>query len=179
MRPRAVLVSVALAGALFAPTTARADDVEQSNQMMFGLMASYVPAQNALGDDVLALGHYVAFSHRFEYFFVGLRAAFAYGWLPSGNPGQQWILEGDIFAGGHLAIGKRFALRAELGVGPLLNGGEGFATAGIAHSYLRAAAQLVVVKSFTLEAFAGPSILIGTSVASVFPEFGLGAGWGF
>jgi hypothetical protein len=179
VRARAIFAPFALAAVLASPSAARADDVDQSSQMMFGVQASYVPQQHALTDDVLALGHYVAFSHRFDFFFVGLRAAFAYGWLPSGNPGQQWILEANAFVGGHLPIGKRFALRGELGIGPLVNGGEGFATAGIAHSYLRASAQLVVVKSFTLEAFAGPSVLIGTSVASVFPDLGLGAGWNF
>jgi hypothetical protein len=176
---RALAASLALLGALAVSSRARADDIEQSNQMMFGAMASYVPKQNALGDDVVAIGHYVAYSHRFDSFFVGLRAAIAYGWLPSGAPGQQWLIEGDAFLGGHLPVGKRFALRFEAGLGPLVNGGEGFSTTGIAHTYVRGAAQWTIVRSVAVEAFVGPSFLLGSSAFAVFPELGLGAGWNF
>ncbi len=171
--------SLALLGALAATGSARADDTNQSSEMMFGVMASYVPKQHALSDDVLALGHYVAFSHRFEVFFVGLRAAILYGWLPSGAPGQQWVFEGSAFLGAHFAIGHRFALRVEAGLGPLWNGGEGFPTQGVADAYLRGAAQLKVAKTVTVEAFAGPTLLLGNSAVAVFPEFGIGAGWEF
>ncbi|HSQ64998.1 MAG TPA: hypothetical protein VLM85_17365 [Polyangiaceae bacterium] len=176
---RALAGSLLLLGALAVSSSARAQSIEQANQVMFGAMVSYVPQQNRLGDDVLAIGHYVSYSHRLDFFFVGLRASMAYGWLPSGAPGQQWVLEGDGFIGGHVPIGKRFALRLEAGLGPLLNGGEGFSMAGGAHAYLRAAAQLVVVKSVTVEAFGGPSFLLGQAVAGVFPELGLGCGWNF
>ena len=170
---RALAASAALVALALAPS-ARADDVEQSNQAMFGVAFAYVPKQNALQGDVTALGHYVAYSHRFEVFFVGVRAALFYGW-----PASQWTLGGDLFAGAHLAIGKRFALRFEAGTGPLLNGGDGFATSGIDHTYVRATAQLTVVETVAVEAFGGPSFLIGPTAVGVYPELGLGVGWGF
>ncbi len=176
---RALSTSLALLGALAISSRARADEIEQANQVMFGVMASYVPQQNRLGNDVASVGHYVSYSHRLDFFFVGARAAIAYGWLPSGAPGQQWIFEGDGFLGGHLPLGKRFALRLEAGLGPLVNGGEGFSMAGTAHAYLRASAQWTVVKSLVLEAFGGPSFLLGTSATGVYPELGLGCGWNF
>lgn len=171
--------ALAVLAVLGATSTARADEVEQSNQMMFGVVGSYLPQESVRQNDILAIGHYVAYSHRFDHFFVGVRAAISYGWLPSGDPGQQWLLSANALLGGHFPIGKRFALRGELGLGPLLNGGEGFGTQGIAWAYVRAAAQLTVVKSVAIEAFAGPSFFLGQYAVGVYPELGLGVGWNF
>jgi hypothetical protein len=175
VKPASIAV---VAAACTLATAARAQDLPQDNQVMFGVMGSYVPHQNNLPGDVAAIGHYVSFSHSFDFVYLGMRVAILYGWLPSGLPGQQYLIEPDIFIGVHGKI-KPVTLRLELGTGPLVNGGEGFSTQTMNHSYLRGAAQLTVVKSVTVEAFAGPSLVVGAYVAGIFAEMGLGVGWNF
>ena len=162
-----------------AATAARADGLDQSNQMMFGVMGAYVPRQNDLDEDVAAVGHYVSYSHSLGMVYVGVRLAISYGWLPSGAAGQQFLIEPDTFVGLRFKIGKPLALQLEVGTGPLVNGGEGFATAIVDHTYTRGAVQWTVIKSVSLEAFAGPSFVIGPYTTGVFAEFGLGGGWSF
>ena len=170
-----VLVALAV---LVAPAVARAD-AEQESQVTFGAAAMYVPQQHALVNDVAAVGHYVDFSHRFDAFLVGARAGIFYGWAASGDTASQWLVEADLFLGVHAAIGKRFALRLEAGTGALVGGGDGYPTAGVNHTFVRATAQWNVVKALLLEAYGGPSFLIGSSVVAGFPEFGVGAGFVF
>lgn len=160
------------------PSVARADGFDQDSQVMFGVMASYIPQQNNLQSDVAAIGHYVAFSHNIDFVYVGIRLALLYGWSPSGG-GQQYLIDPDAFLGVKLKVLTPLTLKLELGTGPLVNGGSGFSTAIIEHGYLRGAAQLRVVKSVSVEAFAGPSLVIGSTVVGAFAEFGLGCGWSF
>ncbi len=160
------------------PSVARAE-LEQDNQVMFGVMSAYVPAQNNLPDDLAAIGTYASYSHSLDIAYLGVRIAFLYAWFPDGATGQQYVIEPDVFIGLQLKLGKSFALRPEVGTGALVNGGEGFAMAVFNHTYVRVALQLAIMKSVTLEAFAGPSFVIGPYVAGVFPEMGLGAGFHF
>jgi len=178
MRLAPLLAAAALV--LATPGIARADDIEQTNQVTFGVMGSYVPAQNDLEENVAAIGHYVAFTHTFDFVYVGARAAILYGWLPSGASGQQFLLEPDFLVGLQLKPRDwRVALRLEVGSGPLVNAGEGFATTEIDHSYVRAEAQVTIVKSVLVEAFAGPSFIVGPYTVGTLAELGLGCGWNF
>jgi len=160
------------------PKVAAADDIAQDNQLMFGVMASYVPQQNNLQGDVAAIGHYVSFSHNLDFVYTGARLAVLYGFQPSGST-SQYLIEGDLFLGIRIKIAKPLALRFELGTGPLVNGGSGFSTAIIDHTYIRGALQWTIIKAVTVEAFVGPSFVIGSSVVGTFAEFGLGCGWSF
>ena len=156
------------------PSVAHADPIEQDNQLVFGVVGTYLPAQNDLiGTDIFAVGHYVAYSRAIDCFHVGFRLAFSVG------TGPQYLINPDAFIGFHFHAGKRLTLRLDAGTGPLVNGGDGFATGVIDHTYVRASAQLRIVKSVIVEAFGGPSFLIGPNVAAVMAEFGLGVGWNF
>jgi hypothetical protein len=168
-----------LIGCAALSNAAHADALDQGNHVMFGLMGSYIPHQNNLPADISAFGHYVSFTHDLDFFYTGLRLAFLYGWLPSGATGQQYLIDPDLFVGVRLEAAKRVTLRLEVGTGPLFNGGEGFPFAIVDHSYLRGLFQWKVVKSVTVEAFAGPSFLLGSSVVGTFVEMGLGCGWSF
>lgn len=170
-------VAAALALVLFSGV-ARADGFEQDDQVTFGVTGAYVPAQHDLEADVATIGHYVAYSHRLGFVFVGLRFAAFYGWLPGGGAGQQWVLQPDAFVGLQARLG-RVALRLEIGTGPLANGGDGFAATVVDHTYLRGTVQVNVVKSVIVEAFAGPSLVVGSYAVAGYPELGLGAGWNF
>jgi len=168
-----------LALAILAAASAARADTEQASQVTFGVAGMYVPQQHALVNDVAAVGHYVDFSHRFDAFLVGARAGIFYGWAATGDTASQWLVEADLFLGAHAAIGKRFALRLEAGTGALIGGGDGYATAGVNHTFVRATAQWNAVKTLLLEAYGGPSFLVGASVLAGFPEFGVGAGFVF
>jgi hypothetical protein len=144
---------------------------------MFGIMGSYIPQQNGLQGNVAAIGHYLSYAHSVDFFYAGLRGALLYGWLPSGATGQQYLFESDVFVGLQRNVAEPINLRLEVGTGPLLNGGSGFSTTLIDHTYIRAGVQWTVIKSVTVEAFAGPSFVLGESVAGTFAEFGLGCGW--
>ncbi len=170
---------LALSLLLLVPAVAHAEPIPQDNQMMFGLAVGYVPGQNNLQGDVALIGHYLSYSHGIGAWYFGLRAAIFYGWLPSGYTGQQYVFDADAFLGLHYKLGKPFMIRGELGSGPLLNGGEGFTFTTIDHTYVRAAFQWTVVKTVTVEAWGGPSFIIGPYLASVYPELGLGVGWNF
>jgi hypothetical protein len=172
------LCALAVVAAISAPRPAHADPSDQENQVTFGVSGMYLPQQNDLQGDVVGVGHYVSYSHSIDAFYVGVRVAILYAWYPSGAPGQQWLLEPDAFLGARLKVAKPLALRLELGTGPLVNGGEGFPTVVANHTYVRATAQVTVVKSVMLEAFIGPSFVLG-STAGVFGEAGLGCGWKF
>ena len=163
-----------LAGLLVAiPSIAHADEIQQDNQLVFGIAGTFLPAQNNLvGTDIFAVGHYVAFTRSIDAFHVGFRLAFAVA------TGPQYVIDPDAFIGFHLRAG-RLTVRFDAGTGPLVNGGDGFATAVIDHTYLRASAQLRIVKSVIVEAFGGPGFVIGPNVAGVMAEFGLGVGWNF
>ena len=155
------------------PSVAHADEITQDNQLVFGVAGTYVPPQNDLiGTDVVAIGHYVQFSHSIEFIHLGLRLAFAIG------TGPQFAFEPDAFIGAHLRAG-RLTVRFDAGTGPLVNFGDGFATAVFGRAYLRAAAQVRVVKSVLVEAFGAPALIIGPNISGVMAEFGLGAGWNF
>jgi hypothetical protein len=164
----------ALAAVLVAiPSVARADALDQDNQLVFGVQGTYLPAQNDLvGTDILALGHYVQYSHAISFVHVGFRLTFSIA------TGPQYIIDPDAFLGVHFHAG-RLAVRFDVGTGPLVNGGDGFATGIIDHTYVRASAQVRVVKSVIIEAFGGPGFVIGPYVAGVMAEWGLGAGWNF
>jgi hypothetical protein len=101
-----------------------------------------------------------------------------YGWSPSGG-GQQYLFDPDAFLGLKLKVATPIKLKLEVGTGPLVNGGSGFSTAIIEHGYLRGGVEWRVVKSVSVEAFAGPSLVIGATVVGTFAEFGLGCGWSF
>jgi hypothetical protein len=161
-----------------APGVARADAMDQSNQVTFGLIGAYVPQQNDLQAALVGVGHYVAFSHSLDHFYLGVRLSISYGWFPGGASGQQWFIEPDAFLGASVKLAKPLALRFEAGTGPLMNGGEGFAFAIADHTYVRAELQATVVKTVLIEAFIGPSFVLG-STAAVFGEAGLGCGWAF
>jgi hypothetical protein len=167
---------LALLAAITLATTSRADPIAQTDQVVFGISGAYVPQQNGLQGDAVGLGHYVAYSHSLDSFYVGFRLAILYAWFPSGAPGQQWLLEPDAFLGIRANVAKPLALRLEVGAGPLVNGGEGFSTVVSNHTYVRAAAQVTVVKSLLIEAFVGPSFILGSPVG-VFGEAGVGFGW--
>ncbi len=184
VRPRDLSVKrftvlAALIGCAAFSSAAHADGLDQDSQVMFGLMGSYIPHQNNLPADVAAFGHYVSFSHDLDFFYTGLRVALLYGWLPSGATGQQYLIEPDLFVGVRAKVAKPVTLRLELGTGPLVNGGEGFPLTIIDHSYVRGKVQWTVIKSVTVEAFVGPSFLLGSSVVGSFVELGLGCGWSF
>ena len=168
---RAIGLIVGVLAALAIPSVARAD-IPQDNQLVFGISGMYLPAQNDLSTSVLGIGHYVAYSHSIECVHVGLRLAFSIA------SGPQYVINPDAFIGLHYRT-DRIALRLDLGSGPLVNGGDGFATAVIDHTYVRASAQLRVVKTVIVEAFGGPGFVIGPSVAGVMAEWGLGVGWNF
>jgi len=144
---------------------------------MFGVMGSYIPQQNNLQGDVGAIGHYVSFSHNLDFVYVGARLALLYGWSNGANA-QQYLIEPDAFMGLRLQLG-RLTARLEVGTGPLVNGGSGFSTAIIDHTYVRGVVQWRVIKTVTIEAFAGPSFVVGSSVVGTFAELGLGCGWSF
>lgn len=161
-------------------SVALADPLEQDNQIIFGAMGAYVPAQNSLrGGDLALLGSYAAYSHSLDFVYLGFRLAFLYGWFPNGAAGQQYVIEPDVLLGVRWRVGKPIALRFEVGSGPLANGGEGFTTTITNHTYVRASFQWTIFEALTLEAFGGPSFVIGPYAAAVFAEFGLGAGWNF
>ena len=161
------------------PTIAHAD-TEQNNQMMFGAVVSYLPAQNNLRvGDLLAVGHYVSYLHELDNLYFGARLTASYAWFPNGASGQQFAIEPAAFIGGRAPLGKRMALRFELSTGPLFNGGEGFAFGVINDTSVRVAFQAMIVKTFTLEIFAGPSFLLGEFKAAVMPAAGIGGGWRF
>jgi hypothetical protein len=152
----------------------------------FGAYGVYVPAQHALDADVTGIGPYVAFSHSIDFVYLGVRFGIAYAWLPSGQAGQQYLIEPEGLLGAELRVGplradrrRPVALRLELGGGPLFVGGEGFETATVGHADLRARVQVTVVKSVMVEAFVGPSLVIGSYTVGVYPELGLGGGWSF
>jgi hypothetical protein len=163
----------AIAGlaALLVSSVAHAD-IPQDNQLVFGLSGMFLPAQNDLTTDTLGIGHYVAYSHSLDFVHVGFRLAFSIA------SGPQYVINPDAFIGLHYRT-DRVALRLEVGSGPLINGGDGFATSVIDHTYVRASLQIRVVKSVIIEAFGGPGFVIGPSVAGVMAEWGLGAGWNF
>jgi len=164
----------AIAGAILSvASVAHADPIEQDHQLTFGVVGTYVPSQNNLiGTDIFALGHYVAYTHAIDCFHVGARLAASIG------TGPQFLIDPTVFMGLHFRTG-RLALRIDVGTGPYINGGDGFATGVIDHTYLRAAAQVRIVKSVVVEAFGGPGLVIGPSVAGVLAEWGIGAGWNF
>jgi hypothetical protein len=165
---------LALAAALVAiPSLAHADPIEQENQLVFGVMGTYLPAQNnLLGTDILGIGHYMAYTHSLDCLHVGFRITASFA------TGPQFIIDPDIVLGVHFHAG-RLALRLEAGTGPLVNGGEGFATGVIDHTYARASAQLRIGKSVIVEAFGGPGFVIGANARAVMAEFGLGLGGNF
>jgi len=168
----------AFAVATFATVTHA--DTEQNNQVMFGVTGAYEPAQNRLSaGDLTAIGHYVSYAHELDMFYVGGRVTLSYAWFPNGAAGQQYWFEPAAFVGLRIPIGKRFAVRFEVGTGLFVNGGEGFSSGVIDRTTLHAAFQATIVKTFTLEAFGGPTFLIGQSNAAVIPELALGAGWRF
>jgi hypothetical protein len=164
---------------------ARAGDIEQGNQLTFGVAGAWVPAQNDLDADVAAVGPYVAFAHDLDFVYLGARFAALYGWLPGGGAGQQYLLEPEGFLGARLRVGpvrsgrRMLGLRLELGAGPLVNGGEGFPTAIVGRLGIRAGVQVDLVKSATIEILAGPTLTIGSYTVGVFPAIGLGGGWTF
>ena len=164
--------AVALLAVLAVPSLAHADPIEQNDQLVFGLSGTFVPAQNNLSGDVLAIGHYVAYAHALGFVHFGLRLALSIG------TGPQYMFDPSGFIGVHFQTG-RLAVRVDAGTGPLINGGDGFSTFIIDHTYAHAALQLRVVKSVIVEAFGGPGFVIGSSVAGVMAEWGLGAGWNF
>jgi hypothetical protein len=166
---RAAIVAMLVA----IPSVAHADVTAQDSQLVFGIQGTYVPAQNNLiGTDILEIGHYVAYSHSISFVHIGFRLALSIG------TGPQYIIDPDAFLGVHFHTG-RLAVRVDVGSGPLVNGGDGFATGIIDHTYLRATAQLRIVKSVIVEAFGGPGFVLGPYVAGVMAEWGLGAGWNF
>lgn len=169
--PALVLVAIpSVAHATSPPETVT--PIEQDNQLVFGLAGTYVPQQNNLSGDVLAIGHYVSFSHALDCVHFGLRVAL---WI---GTGPQYLFDPSGFIGLHFRTG-RLALRIDAGTGPLVNGGDGFATAVIDHTYARASIQVRVVKSVIVEASGGPGFVIGSSVVGVMAEWGIGAGWNF
>jgi len=165
---------VAAMAILAIPSVAHAgtNPIEQDNQLVFGLSGAFVPAQNNLDTDVLAIGHYVAFTHAIDCVHIGARIAFSIG------NGPQYLFDPSAFIGLHYKTG-RLALRLDAGTGPLVNVGDGFKMAVIDHTYARAVIQLRVVKSVIIEAFGGPGFVIGSSVVGVMAEWGVGAGWNF
>ncbi len=172
--------SASILGLVAATSVARADGVdhvEQSDQVTFGATGAYVPAQNSLAGDLAAFGAYAAYAHEIDYVYIGFRLALLYAWFPGGMTGQQYVIEPDVLIGLRWKPSTPIALRLEAGSGPLVDGGEGFTTGITNHTYVRGAFQWTIVKSLTLEAFAGPSFVIGPYLAGVFPEWGLGAGW--
>lgn len=171
-----LVASLAALAALGTAHAARADSLDQTNQVMFGVMGTYVPHQNDLPADVAAIGHYVSFTHTLAFVSLGVRLAVAYGWLPSGAAGQQVLIEPDIFVGVRGAIGK-LTLRADIGMGPLFNAGEGFSQTTINHATLRGTAQWRIVKQVSIEAFVGPALVVGSNATGALLEFGLGCGW--
>lgn len=175
MKRLATLLALLAACAL--SRAARAD-TEQDNRLTFGLQGAWIPAQHDLDGDVAAIGPYVAFAHDIEFVELGVRLALLYGWLPSGETGQQYVVEPDLFVGARARLG-RVALGLQLGTGELLNGGEGFPFTPIWHAYLRGEVQWRFTKSALLELSGGPTFVLGSSVVGVFPEIALGAGWAF
>ncbi|HEY2368868.1 MAG TPA: hypothetical protein VGH87_20875, partial [Polyangiaceae bacterium] len=85
---------------------AHADPIEQDDQLVFGLSGAYVPKQNNLSTDVLALGHYVSYSHALDCVHLGLRLALSIG------TGPQLMFDPTGFIGLHFRTG-RLALRIE------------------------------------------------------------------
>ena len=154
------------------PSVADADPIEQDNQLVFGVSGAYVPKQNNLSSDVLAIGHYVSYSHALDCVHFGLRLALSIA------TGPQYLWDPSAFIGLHFRTG-RLALRIDAGTGPLVNGGDGFQTVIIDHTYARASIQIRVVKSVIVEAMAGPGFVIGPNVAGVMAEWGVGVGWNF
>jgi hypothetical protein len=157
------------------PSVAHAETVspiEQNEQLVFGVSGFFAPAQNNLSTDVLGIGHYVSYTHALDWLHVGLRVALSVGM------GPQYLFEPSGFIGVHFRTG-RLAVRVDAGIGPLVNGGDGFSTVILDHTYAHAALQLRVVKSVIVEAFGGPGFVIGPSVGGVMAEWGVGAGWNF
>jgi hypothetical protein len=154
------------------PSVARADDIPQDNQLVFGISGMYLPAQNDLSSNLAGIGHYVAYSRSIDFVHVGFRLALSIA------SGPQYVITPDAFIGVHYRT-DRFALRLEIGTGPLVNGGDGFATSYADHTFIRATAQLRVVKTVIVEAFGGPGFVISPYVAGVMAEWGLGVGWNF
>jgi len=146
--------------------------IEQDNQLVFGVSGTYVPKQNDLSSDVLGIGHYVSYSHALDCVHFGLRLALSIA------TGPQYVWDPSAFVGLHFRTG-RLALRIDAGTGPLVNGGDGFQTVIIDHTYARASIQIRVVKSVIVEALAGPGFVFGPNVAGVMAEFGVGVGWNF
>ncbi len=168
---RRVLAVLASVAAMALPSVARAD-IPQDNQLVFGISGMYLPAQNNLSSNLVGIGHYVAYSHSLDFVHVGMRLALSIA------SGPQYVIDPDAFIGVHYRT-DRFALRLEVGTGPLVNGGDGFATSYADHSYIRASAQVRIVKTVILEAFGGPGFVISPYVAGVMAEWGVGAGWNF
>jgi hypothetical protein len=166
-----VLAVVASVAVMAIPSVARAD-IPQDNQLVFGISGMYLPAQNDLPSSIVGIGHYVAYSRSLDFVHVGFRLALSIG------SGPQYIINPDAFIGVHYRT-DRFALRLEVGSGPLVNGGDGFATSFADHTYIRASGQLRIVKTVFLEAYGGPGFVIGPYVAGVMAEWGVGAGWNF
>ena len=157
--------------ALAIPSVAHAE-TSQDDQLVFGVSGMYLPAQNDLPSNIAGIGHYVSYSHSLDFVHIGFRVALSIA------SGPQYVIDPDAFIGVHYRT-DRLALRLDVGSGPLVNGGDGFATGVIDHTYVRASAQIRVVKAVIVEAFGGPGFVVGPTVAGVMAEWGLGVGWNF